>query len=664
MKFWMFLPRWGVMSVTLSELSLRNAKRQARDYLVYFVTVVMAAALLYSFNGLVFSQEIITLSKGISVLPLMIVLASVVVVCVFGWLVAYATRFMLLRRGRELGLYLLIGLENRQLARLFFLENLAVGGCALVLGTALGGLFYQAFRAIVLALFGLPYAFSFGFSLPALGLTVLYFALIYLFALRRSRKYIRRANIHDLIYVDRANEGMVIQTGNVRRWMFSFSIVLGVAGTCLLMAGGAIFGITGAGCVIAFLFGFFLSFASGVPAFFDRRPARKYRGQSLLVFRTLTAKLATMGVLMATISMIFTATLISEGAGLVFRGLFAGRAAENACFDLYIGAAGDGLVSQDYFDYIQDNISVERELHYCVYQAEDSRVMDYVERMGEDYHRYFDRDPVLRYSDYAALRAIAGYPPVELKRGEYLIHCRAYLEKHLTGYTQPISLGGASLIPGGVHTEHLLQNYDTGNGARYVLVVPDEVAEDLPVFHHAYAAKTAQPVTEAQFDLLCDINYRLGEQNLLEPSYDEIHTRASEKAEEAAQTVLFVFPLFYLALALTMTAATILTIQQLSETERYKRQFQLLQKLGMDRREMARTLRNQFAIYYVLPAVPPVLIGVPLILHLASAPEPGVMVGMNSPLSIVTISLEIFFLIYAIYILLAYTSLKRNVMPA
>ena len=649
--------------MTLSELSLRNAKRQARDYLVYFVTVVMAAALLYSFNGLVFSQEIITLSKGISVLPLMIVLASVVVVCVFSWLVAYATRFMLLRRGRELGLYLLIGLENRQLARLFFLENLAVGGCALVLGTALGGLLYQSFRAIVLALFGLPYAFSFGFSLPALGLTVLYFALIYLFALRRSRKYIRRANIHDLIYADRTNEGMVIQTGNVRRWMFSFSIVLGVAGTCLLMAGGAIFGIIGAGCVIAFLFGFFLSFASGVTAFFDRRPARKYRGQSLLVFRTLTAKLATMGVLMATISMIFTATLISEGAGLVFRGLFAGRAAENACFDLYIGAAGNGPVSRDYFDFIQDNISVEWELHYCVYQAEDSRVMDYVERMGEDYHRYFDRDPVLRYSDYAALRAIAGYPPVELTSGEYLIHCRAYLEKHLTGYTQPISLGDASLIPGGVHAEHLLQNYDTGNGARYILVVPDEVAEDLPVFHHAYAAKTAQPVTEAQFDLLCDINYRLGEQNLLEPSYDEIHTRASEKAEEAAQTVLVVFPLFYLALALTMTAATILTIQQLSETERYKRQFQLLQKLGMDRREMARTLRNQFAIYYVLPAVPPVLIGAPFILHLASAPEPGVMVGMSSPGVIVTISLGIFFLIYAIYILLAYTSLKRNVLP-
>ncbi|MDE6676023.1 MAG: FtsX-like permease family protein, partial [Acetatifactor sp.] len=149
--------RWEVMSVTLSKLSLRNARRQARDYLVYFVTVVMAAALLYSFNGLVFSQEVQLLSKKMNTLPLMIVLSSIVVVCVFGWLVSYATGFMLSRRSRELGTYILIGLTNKQIARLFFLENLAVGSAALVLGLALGGLLYQILRAILFALFGLPY---------------------------------------------------------------------------------------------------------------------------------------------------------------------------------------------------------------------------------------------------------------------------------------------------------------------------------------------------------------------------------------------------------------------------------------------------------------------------------------------------------------------------
>ena len=654
----MFLPRWGVMSVTLSELSLRNAKRQAKDYLVYFVTVVMAAALLYSFNALTFSREIAALSIMMKTLPLMIAMATVVVVCVFGWLVAYATKFMLLRRSRELGAYLLIGLESRQVARLFFLENLAVGGCALALGTVLGGLLYQAFRAMTLALFQLPYHFSFGFSLPALGLTAACFGLIYLCALGRSRRYIRKAKIHDLVYFDRQNEGVVIQTGRKRRWVFGASIVLGAVGTGLMMARDALLGMVGAGCLILFLFGFFLSFASGVPAFFDRRPARKYRGQNLLVFRALTAKLATMGVLMATISMIFTATLISEGTGLVFRGLFLGRAAESACFDLYIGMEGKDRDYSLYQDYIREHIPVERSVEYQVYLTDSPAVRDYVESRTPYYYYNYNQDPVLRWSDYAALRSIAGYRAVEPPEGQYLIHCMTYLEEALKDYRKPLTLGNITLQPGGIYTERLSQGGENGRG--YILVVPDEAAEGLPAHHSAYAAKTAQPVPYEDFYNLTAVMDKLWEGTGLG---DEISTKAQEEAEVASQTALCVFPLYYLALSLTMTAATILTIQQLSETERYKRQFQLLQKLGMNSGEMARALRNLFAIYYALPAVPPVLIGVPFLLNLSHAPEPGVMVGMSSPGVIAAAALAVFFLIYGVYILLAYTSLRRNVLP-
>ena len=645
--------------MTLSKLSLRNARRQAKDYLVYFVTVVMAAALLYSFNALTFSQEIKTLSKSMEMLPVMIALATVVVVCVFGWLVAYATKFMLLRRGRELGTYLLIGLENRQVARLFFLENLAVGGCALALGTALGGLLYQAFRAMALALFKLPYTFSFGFSLPALGLTAVCFALIYLFALRRSRRYIRKAKIHDLIYADRLNEGVVIQTGKKRRWIFGASILLGAVGTCLMMVSNALVAAVGAGCLILFLFGFFLSFASGVPAFFDKRPARKYKRQNLLVFRTLTAKLATMGVLMATISMIFTATLISEGAGLVFRGLFLGRAAEDTCFDLYIGMEGADRGYSLYQDYIRAHIPVERSVSYQVRYSGSAQVQEYIETQTAYYNYGYEQDPVLRWSDYAALRSIAGYRTAELKEGQYLIHCMTYLEGPLKAYKEPLTLGGTVLQPGGLYTEPLSQGSENGRG--YILVVPDEAAEGLSVHHSAYAAKTAEPVPYEDYYNLTAVMDKIWEGTGFG---DQISTRAQVEAEVASQTALCVFPLYYLALALTMTAATILTIQQLSETERYKRQFALLQKLGMGRREMARTLRTQFSIYYALPAVPPVLIGVPFILHLAHAPEPGVMVGASSPGVIAATVLAVFFLIYAMYITLAYTSLKRNVLPS
>ena len=647
------------MSVTLSKLSARNAKRQAKDYLVYFVTVVMAAALLYSFNALTFSQEIKTLSKSMEMLPVMIALATVVVVCVFGWLVAYATKFMLLRRGRELGTYLLIGLENRQVARLFFLENLAVGGCALALGTVLGGLLYQAFRALTLALFKQPYRFSFGFSLPALGLTAVCFGLIYLFALRRSHRYIRKANIHDLIYSDRLNEGVVIQTGKKRRWIFGASLVLGVMGTCLLMVSNAMTATLGAGCLILFLFGFFLSFASGVPAYFDRRPARKYRGVTLLVFRTLTAKLATMGVLMATISMVLTATLISEGTGLVFRGLFLGRAAEDICFDLYIGMEGADRDYSLYQDYIREHIPVEQSVSYQVCYSGSAQVQDYIETQTAYYNYGYEQDPVLRWSDYAALRSIAGYRAIEPPEGQYLIHCMTYLEEALKDYREPLTLGDTTLQPGGVYTEHLSQGSENGRG--YILVVPDEAAEGLSVHHQAYAAKTAEPVSYEDYYNLTVVMDKIWEGTGFG---DQINTRTQVEEAVASQTALCVFPLYYLALSLTMTAATILTIQQLSESERYKRQFSLLQKLGMNRREMGKALRTQFAIYYAMPALPPVLIGVPFILHMAHAPEPGVMVGASSPWVIVITALAVFFLIYAVYIVLAYTSLKRNVLPA
>lgn len=40
------------------------------------------------------------------------------------------------------------------------------------------------------------------------------------------------------------------------------------------------------------------------------------------------------------------------------------------------------------------------------------------------------------------------------------------------------------------------------------------------------------------------------------------------------------------------------------------------------------------------------------------------MVGASSPGVIVLSALAVFFLVYAVYIVLAYTSLKRNVLPA
>lgn len=762
--------------MTLSKLSLRNARRQAGDYLVYFVTVVLSAALIHAFNGLVFSQELITLSSLMDNLPVIIILASLMVICVMGWLIHYVTAFMLSRRSRELGTYILVGMENSQVARLFFLENLAVGGAALLLGLPLGGLIFQMLRAIILSLFHVPYTFSLTFSPEAVALTFVYFTAIYLLVLLKSRKRIRKLNIHDLIYFEKRNEEAAVRESRNRRKLFTAAVLSGIIGVPLLLTGSIQFILPGTACAVFFLYGFFLSFSSGVPAYFQKRPGKKYVSHTLLVFRSLSAKLNTMGLTMAAVSLLFTVTLISEGTGMLFANLFQNRVEGSTCFDIFIGTvasqseagnsafgtkeslygtvmdaihigdsifgteepysgtamvaartgvfvsgmekpltdtdtgaapAGDSAARTDlvaaaignssfgdymgaatgafpcsilnpesriesadpqfrpYLEYIKNEIPLRASMQYSVYQGENLQVTDYIDENAE-YYGYYDYDPLMAYSDYAALRRMLGYDEAILEPGHYIVHCMSYLGKLMEGYEEPVTAGGARLLPGGVYTEHFAQKMWDGNGRGFILVVPDECLASRPVSHKIYGALALQPLTQEQDDRLQEINRHQqgGEAGLMYYGTGActLMSKSALAREYAATSACTVFPLYYLALILTMASATILTVQQLGESVRYRRQFVLLGKLGMDRREMARVLNIQLAIYYAMPALPPLFISIPLLWAMGHSFEPGTISGPGQLAGILGTAFGLFFLIYFLYILMTYSSMRKNVM--
>ena len=193
---------------------------------------------------------------------------------------------------------------------------------------------------------------------------------VYLFALFRSRRRIRTMKICDLIYSDRQNEKELLKKSRSRRKIFVISIISGLIGTILLLLRNLPLGILGSACIIVFLYGFFISFSSGVPAYFGKRPGKKYKGHTLLIFRTLSAKLATMGVVMATIALLLTATLITEGAGMLFHVLLQDRNEQTTCFDLFISSSGrDSTRFDEYLAYIDGNVPVSY-THLDVYKRQ------------------------------------------------------------------------------------------------------------------------------------------------------------------------------------------------------------------------------------------------------------------------------------------------------
>ena len=108
------------------------------------------------------------------------------------------------------------------------------------------------------------------------------------------------------------------------------------------------------------------------------------------IFRTLTAKLATMGVVMATISLLFTATLLSEGSGMVFSALFQNRMEKVSAFDLYIGTKDQAHLAA-YQAYLNRAVPVTSARQYSIYQGENAQVTTYCLEKA-DYHQMCIRD--------------------------------------------------------------------------------------------------------------------------------------------------------------------------------------------------------------------------------------------------------------------------------
>ena len=128
---------WEVLNV-LTKLSLRNVKRSSKDYLIYMITVTLAFSLIFSFNLIAFSKDIVELAEFMKNFKYAILFISMIVIFVMGLLINYTMRFMFQKRSREFGTYMLLGIKKKDINKLFLLENIFLGIFAAVLSFFIG----------------------------------------------------------------------------------------------------------------------------------------------------------------------------------------------------------------------------------------------------------------------------------------------------------------------------------------------------------------------------------------------------------------------------------------------------------------------------------------------------------------------------------------------
>ena len=661
----------------LMELSLRNAKRQFSEYTLFFVTLTCAVAFMYAFNALIFSDTVKAL-PDLEILPYLIVAASLLIILIMGWIISYMINYMLKRRSKEFSVYMVSGIPKRKISRLIFLENSLIGLVAFLPGILLGMLLSQILEAVLLNLFGLPYELRFGFSPSTVGLTFLYFAVMLLYSIRRNGKWIRRVQLRDMLYHDRQNEKMLVSSSLSMVVIFILSVLSACAGFLLIyfrplgkgydILAGTIF-------LVLFLLGFFISVPAFLVSRFGSRIDWKYKNQRLVPFRGFTAKIKSVSMVMAMLSVLFMLA-ISFGGIAVTTAQMVTKTVESGAFDIMILHDGELFDSSKYSAIIQQNYSA-LDHTYGIYTdgkndfltARDQAIAGAGRSTGLPFEQ-FQYDTCMSQKDYLKLRELLGYRRLELDSSRCYVHCVPALEqefKALIEQRKDLKAGGYAFAANGVFSEPFNQLNDYGNGSSYVIVVPNQAVEQMQVVYGVYAAKTETALGSEDLQTImdaCDGLVQLSRSSAKSSSgglptvftregVDYLTGKWTDKTE-FQYLYSIVISLFYLALILEITGAAILATQVLSDWQIKQRQDRIMRQLGMSERLVSKLNNRQLSQIFLLPILPSLVLSTCFVYICAKKilvsffllPIVPDILWIGQSLSI---SLVLFFLLYAIY---------------
>ncbi len=654
----------------LGRLALRNAKRSMKDYTIYILSVTIIFSLIYAFNTIIFSEDILMLSEVMNTLIYAITVVSIIIIFASAWLVHYMNNFMLQRRSREFGIYMTLGISNRVIARIFLRENIILGTLSYMISLVAGSFLYQILSLIIMHMFEATYQVKIVFSIKALLLSLLYVCLIYAFSLIRSKRKLRKMKINHLLNADKKNETMMLKNLKGNWIIFVLSILLGIFGGKLLWdafsggEGNATLLRMGMAfiCSISCIYGFYISLSSVLVKFFIENKRLKYKKDICLLVRSLSAKMNTMRITLGTLGMLLTFTLTSLSIGMLLKGYLEEQVEAVLPFDIAICRSKEDYNFDIYKDYINQNYTVEGDLNYPIYKSGSRTVYDKLEEsiIGGS---YFQDDTVMKYSDYQKLRKILGYPPVELEEGHYLIQgtmgVKDFMEKE---GDLPLCLGGRTLKYQGCYQENFaLQGI---NGAYYLIIIPDELVQNMEVRQIVYIVKTKEKTRVEDAENLEQYNQpqqviATEETTVSYDNLDYINVKGARLAENRSTFTIVSFSLFYLGLVLICIAATILAVQMLSDAMQYKFRYKILHNLGMEEKRIDGYILKQCLFYFVFPLLLPIPFSIYITVCVNRLVE--ALISNNIISVALGTSVGLFLLIYLMYFVATFISYRKNV---
>lgn len=617
----------------LCKLSIKNITKSMKDYAIYFFTLILGVAIFYVFNA-IDSQTVMLKVSGrtyeiIKLMTSILSVISVFVSFILGFLIIYASRFLIKRRNKEFAIYLTLGMSKRKISLILFFETLLIGLISLIIGLSLGVVLSQLMSILVANMFEADMTkFQFVFSQSACLKTLIYFGIMYLIVIIFNTIIINKYKLIDLLSSSKKSEKVKLKNPYVCIVIFIISvIVLGLA--YYLVTDGfeklttadqilipIIMGIVSTFTLFWSMSGLILKLVMSLKNIY-------YKGLNSFIVRQISSKINTMVFSMTIICLMLFVTICVLSSSLSLKNSMTKNLKELVPMDIEFTKPvnikeGNGFSEIEVND---SKISIEKTLEnlnlnpeeefkdtlsFNIYEDESiilkSLLINSLDEIYKEYPflLYNQTIDLMKLSDYNALAEKFNLEKYNLKENEYIV---------IVNYDYMASIINTGLK----NNPELLLNNETYhskykkcqdgfyelNSSRSntgFIVLPDKALENHTSIAEFLVAnyKNDKEKTEDKIDEVLSNNYN-------KTTWLTYNSKIDIANASVGLGALVTFVGLYLGIIFLISSAAILALKELSESTDNKERYNMLRKIGASEEMLNSALFKQIGIFFATP---------------------------------------------------------------
>ena len=677
----------------LFKLSIKNIQKSIKDYAIYFLTLVLGIAIFYVFNSIESQTVMMKVSSNtleiINIMNQLLSSVSVFISFILGFLIIYASRFLIKRRNKEFGIYLTLGMSKRKISLILFFETLIIGILSLGVGLLIGFFLSELMSLLVANLFEADMTnFRFIFSSSAALKCLIYFGIMYLIVMIFNTISVSKCKLIDLINSSKKTEKIKLKNPILCVIIFIIACVMLIYSYYFVTSDSKLSGdVTSLyipivlGALSTFLI--FWSLSGLILKIVMNMKGLYYKGLNSFTLRQVSSKINTTVFSSTIICLMLFITICFLSSCLSIKNSLTGNIDELSKVDVEI--IKDRNVTDDFIkDYeLNDEIIADTKIDILetlknnnidknnfkdmliVYYYKTNLTLQ--DTLGDAYEEvkekfplmnFFVKENIMSISDYNKVAKLYGNKTYTLKENEYIViadyNSMIDIRIKALNKNSKVTVNDNVLTPKYSECKYGFVDVGAQHLNSGIIVVPDNVVnENMPKKEILLANYNANAKVEKQKinSLINNLENTYNKTNLV--SYN---TKIDMLESSIGLGALVTFIGLYLGIIFLISSAAILALKELSESTDNKERYKMIRKLGADEKMINKALFNQIFIFFMIPlslAIVHSIFGIKFAKKILGT------MGISGLTSSITMTFIFLVLIYGGYFLLTYFASKN-----